>query len=49
MEPKTDCFAYSDKNGRSDCLALTKLSCKDCRFFKTKEQRAQELLKERRN
>lgn len=48
MEPKTNCFAYSNKEGHITCLALSELNCEKCHFFKTKEQYAQELSKERR-
>lgn len=31
---RTSCFAYSDKG----CRATTKKDCKDCVFYKTKQQ-----------
>lgn len=37
MEPKKDCFAYSDKlGGRPMCKALNRLYCTEekCKFYK---------------
>lgn len=34
-----DCFAYhKSAGGRENCMALKKLECCKCKFYKTKEQ-----------
>ena len=37
---KEKCFAYSKKNGKEFCTALTSSDCngRECPFFKTREQ-----------
>ena len=37
-EYKTSCFAYLNQSGKPICRALTKIDCKDCKFYKSRAQ-----------
>lgn len=37
-EYKTSCFAYLNQFGKPICKALTKIDCRDCKFYKSRSQ-----------
>ena len=34
---KSDCFAYYEEEGKCYCNAINKIACKDCPFYKNRE------------
>lgn len=43
MTEKNDCFAWSGGSHRNACAALKNASCEGCRFYKKKEDLAEQL------
>lgn len=44
-EYKEDCFAIRIHAGHGTCVALTEIDCRNCSFYKSKEQHKEELEK----
>ena len=44
IEYKEDCFALRKTEKTKKCVALTKLECEDCNFYKSYEQHIKDLM-----